>query len=111
MSSFEVDSIAMVNHYSAPNTGRLVKLIQDVGEQDLGVEFGIKRIWKIEPIDPRPLMTRRTPYPGRQQSKVYYLPEQWLVPITIHDPDLDMFLLGWAHDEMYYRTDGDVGYE
>ena len=105
MSQFEVGHYAMINAYSYPNTGRLVELITDIGEQNLGEEFGLKRIWRVKPIDTRRrLLTRQTPYPGKIHPDVYYLPQDWLLPITIDDPDLDMFLLVWAQDELYYRA-------
>lgn len=102
MNKFQVNGFALVSTKSPPNTGRIVILKVDIGIRDIPT-LGSTHIWRVTPVSDYPLSTQRLSKESIP-SKMYFVPEDWLIPITIDDPNLDSFLAEWALDDVYYRS-------
>ena len=98
-----VGDYGIINTRSPNNAERIVQVLNDMGTFDLP-DFGVQRIFKVIPVADRPMHTARTRDDGKE-SITYYVPTEWIVPITTEDPELDMFLLVWADDERTYRNE------
>lgn len=101
MTNLVPGGFAIVGWRSPPNEGRLVRMVECKGMHNVP-KIGLIALWYIIPVTEEKLVTQKLVEDGVSPYKCL-VPENWVYPITIDDPNLDVFLLQWSVDDQILR--------